>query len=210
MITEYLINIATNAISSLGYPGIVLLTAAESMLVPIPPEVTVVFSGFLASSGKFNLMFVILSAVLGAAIGSSAAYWIGYHFKKIIVKKLIEKHGHFLFLTEAELDQTQQLFKKHGFWLITISRFIPGLRSVISLPMGILQVPYPKFILYTLIGSMLSATTHAYAGYLLGNNWEIVRTYLKKFDIFILAVVVLITAAYFYRKHLKKKRGQKT
>lgn len=209
MITEYLINFATNLISILGYPGIALLTAIESMMVPIPPEITVVFSGFLAWSGKFNLLLVIVFAVLGSVIGSSAAYWIGYHFKERIAKKLIQKHGHFLFFTEGELLKVQQMFKKHGFWVITVSRFIPGLRSIISLPMGILQVPYPKFILYTLIGSILSATTHAYAGYLLGNNWESVRLYLRRFDIFILSFGVLIIVAYFYKRYNKKHHAQK-
>lgn len=206
MITESIITFATNVISALGYPGIAILTALESMMVPIPPEVTLVFSGFLAYSGRFNLILVILSAVVGAAIGSSIAYWVGYHFKEKIGKKLIQKHGHFLFFTENELKEVTNLFHKHGVWILTVCRFIPGLRSVISLPMGILQVPYPKFLLYTLIGTSLSAIVHAYAGYLLGNNWEEVKVYLKKFDMVIIVAGVLALLFYFYKRHHVKNR----
>lgn len=207
MITEYLINFAVNFISASNYLGIFLLTLFESIMIPIPPEVTVVFSGFLAYSGKFNLPLVIISATLGALAGSTIAYYLGYHFKKVIGRKLIEKNGHFLFLTEEEFEKVHELFKQHGFWLITVSRFIPGLRSILSLPMGFLRVPYKKFIFYVFLGSLTSSTLLATVGYKLGDNWEKVQLYLHKFDILILVLILALVCLYISKRHRTKKRG---
>lgn len=209
MITEYLINFATDLISKLGYMGIAFTTALESMLVPIPPEITIVFAGFLAWSGNLELIPIIIFAVLGSIVGSSIAYWFGYHFKKVIIKKMIEKHGHFLFFTDSELNKVQHLFRKHGFWVITIARFIPGLRSIISLPMGILHVPYRKFITYTSLGAVMSAALYAYIGYILGNNWQEIKIYLKKFDILIIVIAFVIAGVYLLKRHRHKKGDQK-
>lgn len=205
MITEYLINFATSLISTLGYPGIFTLMATESLMVPFPPEVTLVFSGFLASTGTLNVLLVIVYAVFGALLGSSISYWIGYHFKKTIGQKLIEKHGHFLFISHDEYTKTQTLFKKHGPWVITVARFIPGLRSVISLPLGILHVPYIKFLEYTFLGSLGSSALLVALGYALGDRWQKVRIIIHKLDVLIIMLVLSAILFYIYKRVRKKK-----
>ena len=201
MITENLINFATNLIATLGYPGIFTLMATESLMVPFPPEVTLVFSGFLASTGKLNVFLVIICAVLGALLGSSISYWIGYHFKKTILQKLLDKNGHFLFITHNEYVKTQTMLKKHGPWMITVARFVPGLRSIVSLPMGILHVPYVKFLQYTFLGSLGSSSLLVALGYALGDRWQQVRNLVHKLDIAILAIGILTILVYIYKKN---------
>ncbi len=210
MITEFLINIAINIITAMGYPGIFLVMAAESFMVPVPPEITVVFSGYLASAGKLNIIPVIVWSVAGALTGSTFAYWVGYHFKKTIVKKLIERHGHFLVFTQYELEETKELFKKHGPWIIFVSRFIPGIRSVVSLPLGILHIPFRQFITYTAVGTLISTSMLTYLGLILNDNWTQIRVYLHKFDILIIFFLIMILGVYIYKRHKKQKGDQKT
>ncbi len=205
MITEFLINIAISLISTFGYPGIILVSAMESLMIPMPPEITVVFSGYLASMGRFSALPVLIWSLFGALSGSTIAYWIGYHFKKTIIKKIIEKHGHFLFFTEYELSVTKKLFKKHGPWIISVSRFIPGLRSFVSLPLGILHVPYRQFITYTFLGTLGSTVLLISIGIILKDKWENIREYLHKFDIIILFLLILIVVLYIYKRHKNKK-----
>lgn len=175
-------------------------------MIPFPPEVTLVFSGFLASTGKLNVLVVISVAVLGALLGSSISYWIGYHFKKIIIQKLLKKNGHFLFISHNEYIKTQTLFKKHGPWIITVARFIPGLRSIISLPMGILHVPYVKFLEYTLLGSLGSSTLLVALGYALGDRWQQVRVIIHKLDAAIIVVMAIVIVLYIFKKAKNHKK----
>lgn len=204
MITEHFINFAITTISRLGYPGVVLLTALESLMVPIPPEVTLVFSGYLSSTGQFNIFSVIISAVFGALIGSTVAYAVGFHFKKYIIHRLLEKQGKFLFINKDEYLKAQNLLKKHGPWIITLGRLIPGARSVISILMGLLHVPFGEFIKFTFVGTLISSTVLTFTGYKLGSNWSTVSGLVHKFDIVIILTSVLLFVFYFYKK-LKRR-----
>ncbi|MEK7581206.1 MAG: DedA family protein [Patescibacteria group bacterium] len=210
MITEALINFATNIIQSMGYPGIFLLMTAESMFIPFPSEITMTFSGFLVSSGHFNFFLVVLSGGLGNVLGSSVAYYLGHSLKHKVINKIIEKYGKFLFVTKEEFTSTESLFKKHGSWIIVASRFIPGVRAIISVPAGAAHIPYPSFILYTALGSLAWSFILVYAGTILGSNWQVVRTLLHKFDTIILVVTPVLIAAYIWHKFRKNLSVQKT
>lgn len=200
MITEYIINTVTGIISTLGYPGIASLTALESIMVPIPPEVTLVFSGFLSAGGELNLYVAIGSAVFGALLGSSAAYFVGFHFKKHIIHKLMQKHGKFLIINQDEYLKIQNHLKTHGPWIITVARFIPGIRSVISILMGLMHVSYPQFLKFTFLGSLLSTSVLMLVGYQLGDKWHNVSSLIGKFDKFVLSAFVLLLLIYLFKK----------
>lgn len=210
MITEALINFATNIIQSMGYPGIFFLMTAESMFIPFPSEITMTFSGFLVSNGHFNFFLVILAGALGNMLGSSIAYYLGHSLKHKVINKVIEKYGKFLFITEEEFISAESLFKKHGSWIIVASRFIPGVRAIISVPAGASHIPYLSFILYTALGSLAWSFILVYAGTMLGSNWQVVRSVVHKFDTIILIVTIIVIAAYIWHKFRKKLSVQKT
>lgn len=204
MITESLITFAVNCISALGYIGIIVLTAGGSALLPIPSEITMIFSGFLVTTGNLNFFLVVLAGALGNIAGATLAYYIGFHLKKLVIKRILEQYGKFLLVTEEEFEKLENIFKKHGAWIITVARFVPGIRAVISFPAGASHMPYLKFLTYTTIGSIIWSFLLTYAGTLLGSNWEVVKQISHKFDIIIVSFFIILIGVYIFHKIRKK------
>ncbi len=192
-------------IATVGYPGIFLLMAIESALIPIPSEVIMPFSGFLVSQGKFNLWIVILVGALGNLAGSWVAYGLGYYGEKRLIRKLVVKYGRFILLTEEEFDNSIKLFNKYGQWAAAVSRVLPAIRTVISLPAGIARLPFWKFSALTFFGSLIWSTVLTLVGVKLGENWEAIRPIFRKFDFFIVILAIILIGAYVYHKLLKRK-----
>lgn len=192
-------------ISNLGYGGIFMLMTAESALIPIPSEVIMPFSGFLVSTGHFSLLGVALVGALGNLFGSWIAYGIGYYKGEKFVRKLIVNYGKFILLTEDELDKSLKMFNKYGQWLAAASRLLPAVRTIISLPAGIAKVPFIKFSIFTFVGSLIWSYLLAYVGFILGQNWQAIRPYFRKFDIVIVVIAILFVGAYLYHKLLSPK-----
>lgn len=198
-------------ISNLGYGGIFMLMTAESALIPIPSEIIMPFSGFLVSTGHFSLLNVALVGAFGNLFGSWLAYALGYYKGEKFVRVLIVKYGKFILLTEDELDKSLHMFKKYGQWLAAISRLLPAVRTIISLPAGIAKVPFLKFSVFTFVGSFIWSYLLAYIGFILGQNWQAIRPYFRKFDIIIVIIAIILVGAYLYHKLLSPKlRAKKT
>lgn len=198
-------------IGTMGYPGVFLLMAIESALIPIPSEVIMPFSGFLVSQGKFNLWIVILVGALGNLAGSWTAYALGYYGEKRLVRRLVVKYGKFILLTEEEFDNSIKLFNKYGQWTAAISRVLPAIRTVISLPAGIAKLPFWKFSALTFFGSLIWSAFLTLAGVKLGENWESIRPLFRKFDFLIIILAIILAGAYVYIKLSKRKlSAQKT
>lgn len=199
-----------SVIGTLGYPGIFALMAIESALIPIPSEVIMPFSGFLVSQGRFNLWIVILVGALGNLAGSWLAYALGYYGEKRLIRKLVVKYGKFILLTEEEFDSSIRLFNKYGQWGTAVSRVLPAIRTVISLPAGIAKLPFWKFSAFTFFGSLIWSAVLTLAGVKLGENWESIRPLFRKFDFLIIILVIIAVAAYVYHKlHKRKISAQK-
>jgi len=204
-ILETIVFWVMGVISTLGYPGIFALMALESALIPIPSEVIMPFSGFLVSEGRFDLLAVIFVGALGNLFGSWLAYALGYWGHERLVKKIVRKYGKFILLTEEEFDSAINLFHKYGQWVAAIARVLPAIRTVISLPAGISKLPFIKFSLLTFFGSLIWSGFLTIVGVKLGENWEIIRPYFRKFDILIVALTIIVIGVYVYHKLRKKK-----
>lgn len=200
---EHIANWIINIISSLGYPGIVLTMAIESALIPLPSEIIMPFSGFLSSTGRFDLNLVALSGAVGNVIGSLIAYAIGYFGHERVIRRFIRKFGKFILVSEKELDETEKLLNKYKDLVVLVSRVIPGIRTVISLPCGFAKLPLPRFIVLTFLGSLIWSYFLAWIGFTLGENWETLGPYFHKADAAI--VVLIIGAILFYIYHKVKK-----
>ena len=192
-------------ISSTGYMGIFVLMTLESALIPIPSEITMTFSGFLASSGQLSLISVILVGTIANLVGSLIAYYIGYFLEETILLSLIKKYGKFIFLSEHEYKKAETWFQKYGDKIIFISRLLPGIRTVISLPAGMFEMDIKKFTIYTTIGCFLWSALLAYIGFALGENWQKFEGIFRKFEYIIFALIV-IAVLYYLEKHLKLSR----
>ncbi|HSX18598.1 MAG TPA: DedA family protein [Candidatus Saccharimonadales bacterium] len=189
-------------IESTKYAGIFVLMALESALIPIPSEVTMPFSGFLASRGDLALIPVILVGTLANLVGSYIAYYIGFFLEETVLLKLIKKYGKFILVSEHEYQKANSWFKKYGDKVIFVSRLLPGLRTVISLPAGVFRMDIKKFTLYTVSGCLIWSTLLAYIGFKLGENWQSLEKYYRKFEFLIIAVIIVLVLVY-VQKHLK-------
>lgn len=210
-ILETIVLWVISTIATVGYPGIFLLMAVESALIPIPSEIIMPFSGFLVSQGKFSLIPVIIIGALGNLAGSWLAYALGYWGEKRLVRKLVIKYGRFILLTEEEFDNSLKLFSKYGQWAAAISRVLPAIRTVISLPAGIAKLPFWKFSALTFFGSLIWSAVLTLVGVKLGENWVFIRPLFRKFDFIIIFLAIILVGVYVYHKLLKRKvSAQKT
>ncbi len=185
----YLTDIVIEYITSGGYVVIALLMVLDGACIPIPSEIVLAFSGFLVSTSKFDMWITLASSTLGSLLGSLIAYVAGLK----LGRELIKKYGRFLMLEEKTLNTVERWFRKYGKVTVLVSRFIPGARTVVSIPAGIGKMQLSIFIILTVIGSVLWNYTLIYLGVKLGENWYLVETFIDRFDIPIaLSLVVII------------------
>ena len=189
-----------HVISTFGYPGIVLTMAIESALIPLPSEIIMPFSGFLASAGKFDLNLVAFSGALGNVVGSLIAYAIGFYGHEKLVRRFIRKFGKFILISEKELDETEKLLHRFKDLVVLGSRVVPGIRTVISLPCGFAKLPLGRFIVLTFFGSLIWSYFLAWIGFVLGQNWHAIGPYFHKLDAVIIGAIILAIAWYIYHK----------
>lgn len=199
-ITEFLAVYITQFIQETGYISIFVLMAMESMVFPIPSEAVMPFAGFLVATNNFSFAGVIAVSTFGSITGSLVSYIMGYYGGEPFVKK----YGKYLLLNMAELNKTTRFFDKYGQLTIFVSRFIPVVRHLISIPAGFGKMNVFKFSIYTILGAGLWNALLACTGFYLKKNWDIVMKYSKYVDL----VVIAILAALFiyFVLHLLKAR----
>ena len=205
-ILEELAKILVDFIAAYGYLAVFVLMTLESCLIPIPSEVTMPFAGFMVGLGKLNFWWVVLVGALGNLVGSLMAYAIGYWGQKNLVRKLVKRYGKFLLITYDEVETAERWFAKHGEIIAFGSRLLPVVRTFISLPAGFSQMKMIKFSTYTFLGAAIWSAFLTLIGFLLGENWNILSVYFRKFDILIVGVVVLMGVLYIWIKVKKIKK----
>ena len=189
-----------NVISTLGYPGIILTMAIESALIPLPSEIIMPFSGFLASTGRFDLNLVALAGAIGNVIGSLLAYAIGFYGHERLVRRFIRKFGKWILVSEHELDETEKLLHKFKDLVVLGSRVVPGIRTVISLPCGFAKLPLGRFIVLTFFGSLIWSYFLAWIGFVLGQNWHSIGPYFHKLDVLVVILIFIALGWYLWYK----------
>jgi membrane protein DedA with SNARE-associated domain len=183
-----LVEFITSVISSLGYGGIFFLMILESALIPIPSEIIMPFSGFLASTGKLGSVGVILAGSLGNLVGSVITYYLGIR----LGRAFLIKYGKYILFRVHHLVWTEQLFQKYGDKISFVGRLLPGVRTYISLPAGIGKSNFIKFVVYTLVGSIIWNSLLTYGGIQLGRSWQHIDKYSSYLDI----IAVVATAVF--------------
>ncbi len=195
----YIFNFVSFVIYQSGYFGVFFLMLLESAAVPIPSEIIMPFSGYLAYDGKFIFWLVVLVGTIGNLIGSLILYYLGYLFGR----ELVFKYGKYLLIHKDDFLTAERWFQKYGTFSVFFSRLIPALRTFFSFIPGIFKMNLLRFSIVTLVGSFLWSFLLAYAGFVLGSNWQSIRVYFEKFDILI-AVILLALIFLFLKRHFKK------
>ncbi len=198
-LTEFIAENITHIIEKFGYLSVTFFMILESMVFPVPSEAVMPFAGFLIAEGKFTLIGVIFFSTLGSIIGSLLSYYIGLYGGK----PFLEKFGKYFFLDHEELITTEKFFNKYGSITIFISRFIPIIRHLISLPAGLANMNIFKFSILTIIGAGIWNTFLAICGFYLRQNWEAIMKYSHILDVIMIILIILVIGFYIY-KHVKR------
>lgn len=204
--------IIINIMEQVGYLGVFLLIAIENIFPPIPSEVILVFGGFMTTYTSLNIPIMILAATLGSLLGAIVLYYIGKIFNKERLKRIVNgKIGKVLRLKASDIEKADKWFDTKGNKTVFFCRFIPIVRSLISIPAGMSEMPMQKFLLYTISGSLIWNTVLIIVGSIVGDKWETIVGYLDNFSniILIILVIIFVVALYYWFVIRKKKQGKK-
>jgi membrane protein DedA with SNARE-associated domain len=152
----------------IGYAGLFLLMALESASLPIPSEVVLPFAGYLVFLGKMNLVLAVVDSSVALVVGALVDYYLALWLGRPVVYGLLGRMG----ISSTHLDNGERWIDSKGSWSIFIARFVPGLRSVISIPAGLLRMKLKPFVILTLAGSLIWSSVLVYAGYSAGPLWQ--------------------------------------
>jgi membrane protein DedA with SNARE-associated domain len=196
----------TYIIEQMGYWGAAFLMALESMIAPVPSELVMPFVGFLVAEGKFSIPVAIIATSIGSLVGSLVSYYMGL----LGGRPLVLKAGRYLFLNHEHLDWTERWFAKNGSWTIFVSRFIPVVRHLISIPAGLGRMNVWRFTIFTLVGATIWNTFLLYCGFKLRQNWTLVQKYSHELDIVVGLLAVAFLGIWAGYKYVWKKRATTT
>lgn len=184
-----------------GYLGIFVLMTIESSFIPFPSEIVLIPAGYLASKGEMHIGMIMLSA-LG---GSMAGAFVNYYLALLLGRKILSKYGKYFFIKENALQKMDDYFEKHGHISTFIGRLLPGIRQLISIPAGLARMNLAVFSLYTALGASLWAFILVMLGYTIGENQELLDTYLHQITLGIVAILFLLALWYIrYQKRSVK------
>jgi len=163
-------------ISSLDYAGIALATAL------VAPELVMPFAGFLTARGELSFVGALAAGTLGATFGLSVIYGVARAVGERRVRAFFRAHGRLLFVHERDLERALELFDRLEDGVVLFGRFIPTVRSLISVPAGIKAMPLGRFLLLTTLGTALWNALLLSLGALLGRNWRQVLSFLETYQ----------------------------
>ncbi len=208
-ISAFAFDFIRNIFQSLGWPAVIVLMALESACIPLPSEVIMPLSGWmLVRDSGLSVGYVILAGAygaLGCVVGSCAAYWVG----RLGGQPLVLKYGRYVLVTKHDLDVASTWFARHGHAAVFYSRLLPVVRTYISLPAGIVRMPFGWFLPLTFLGSFPWCVGLALAGYLLGANWATLEHWFRPISA-VVAVLVLLAIAYYFYAHIRHYQKWKT
>lgn len=203
--------LVTQIYEAVGYLGVALWVAIESVIIPIPSELVLPFAGFLAADpasiepltgARWSIPLLVVAATVGSLVGALVAYAIGaWAGRPILIR-----WGRYLRFTESDLERTERFFARWGNAASFFGRLVPVLRSLVSFAAGVARMPLRPFVLYTILGSIPFNLVLVVAGYLLGENWETIGGILKRFEYVMLGALVVAVLAFIWLRFIRPRR----
>lgn len=192
-----------------GYIGVAFLIMIENLFPPIPSEVILTFGGFMTTYTRLGLWGMVLAATIGSVLGALILYAIGRILNVNRLEHLISgKLGKILRLKKGDIRKAEQWFMKRGNLTIFFCRFIPLIRSLISVPAGAAKMKLPIFLLLTTLGTFIWNIVLVSLGRALGDNWESIAATIDTYSnitVIVLAVIFSLAVFVFARKRFFTK-----
>ena len=189
-----IVNAIVELVGQFGYLGIFIMMFLESTFFPFPSEVAMIPAGYLASKGDMNLIVAIIVGTSGSLLGAL----FNYYLAKKYGRRGVLKFGKYFFFTEEKLIKMETFFVKHGSFSTFISRLIPGVRQLVSLPAGLSKMPLNKFALYTTLGAGIWVIVLTLLGYFIGENELLLKEYLHQIVLITLGLIVIASILYVF------------
>lgn len=181
-----------------GYVGVFILMTIESSFIPFPSEIVLIPAGYLASKGEMHIGMIMLSALCGSMVGA----FVNYYLALLLGRKILSKYGKYFFIKEDALQKMDDYFEKHGHISTFIGRLLPGIRQLISIPAGLARMNLAVFSIYTALGASIWSLVLVLLGYTIGENQELLDTYLHQITLGVVAILFLL--ALWYIKYQKR------
>jgi membrane protein DedA with SNARE-associated domain len=187
-----------------GYLGVGGMLFLEDFGVPVPGEIMLIAAAIFAGAGNMNIAVVVVVAVLAAVIGDNIGFIVG-HFGG---RPVAERFGRYVFLTPQRLEETELFFNRHGGKVVTVARFIEGLRQLNGLLAGIVGMPWLKFLGYNALGAAVWVGTWCTLGYLAGDNIAEIYGAFERYKWYVIGAVVVVIAIVIAHRVRRRRAGQ--
>src|SRR3954467_10151211 len=186
-----------DTVLALGYPGIVLLMAIESSVLPLPSELVMPPAGYLAARGQMNAYLAVGAGTFGSVLGALVNYALALY----VGEPLLRRYGKYVLISSRSLDRTEAFFRRHGEISTLIGRLLPVVRHLISIPAGVSRMPLAKFIGFTALGAGIWCAILPYLGWLIGEHGQqveaVIGTYVHHTLLtYILPAVIVVLGGY--------------
>ncbi len=196
---EPILKAVTSKIAALGYWGVAIGMAIESCNIPLPSEVILPFGGYLVSTGKLNFFWTAMAGTAGGTAGSILSYLIGLRGGR----PFLLRYGRYIGISEKRLAMADYWFYRYGEATVFFTRLMPIIRTFISLPAGISRMNFPRFVVYTFLGSLPWCFFLTYLGLKLGEHWEDLKVWFHRADALV-AAVILGAVLYLWYRHKRR------
>ena len=184
-------------INQIGLIGAGLLVALEVIVPPIPSEAILLLTGFNVALERFGFIEALIATTIGSLVGATLLYFLGFAFTEDRLEKIVGKYGKFVGLPLKDLKKTMNWFRRYGSALVLFGRMIPIIRSLVSIPAGLVKMNLGKFYFFTSIGALAWNSIWISIGFNLGENWQVgeeFAQYLEWIAYLILGAVALYLA----------------
>jgi membrane protein DedA with SNARE-associated domain len=196
-------DVAGDLVEELGYLGLVLLMAVEHVFPPIPSELVLPLAGFEVGRGNLSFAGALAASTLGSLIGAGVLYSLARRGGRPLVVRL---HA-VLRVDTDDLARAERRFERHSAWIVVLGRMVPGLRSAVSLPPGLLRMPFDRYLALTFVGSVTWNAALIFAGQQLGSRWHDVGGVLGPIAQWVLvAIIPLLVVGVVVRARVKRRR----
>lgn len=195
---------ATQIMQAFGYPGIVLIILIENLFPPIPSEIVLPFAGFMTTRGTLTIWGVTIAATIGSVLGSLALYLVGHWFGRERIYRIVRRYGRFLTTDERDVQRAEDWFRRYGVWTVFFCRMIPIMRSLISIPAGLVRMNLWVFLIYTIVGSLIWNILLTGIGAALGTAWPLVTRMVGYYQNAVLIGLIGVVVVFGLLRLLKK------
>lgn len=199
-----------DTILALGYPGIIVLMAIESSVLPLPSELVMPPAGYLAAKGQMNGVLAVGAGTLGSILGAL----VNYALALFVGEPLLRRYGKYVLVSNRSLDRTEAFFRRHGEISTLIGRLLPVVRHLISIPAGVSRMSLSRFIFFTALGAGVWCGILTYLGWIIGRHGEEVEAVIGQYVhhtlmTYILPGVLVLLAGYVWWRGRARARVAK-